>query len=61
MNLFYKQIDNLIDKRLEAMENGYEPNPDAGVDLLDLFLQSTRDRYKLSGMVFAFLSAGRKS
>lgn len=60
VNLFYGQIDKLIDKRLQAMENGYKPDPDAGVDLLDLFIQSTNDRYKLSGMVFAFLSAGRK-
>lgn len=61
VDLFYGQIESLIKKRLEAMENGYKPNPDAGVDLLDLFLESTTDVYTLSGMVFAFLSAGRKS
>ena len=61
MDLFYKQIDFLIEKRLEAMRNGYKPNPDAGVDLLDLFLQTTTDKYTLGGMVFSFLSAGRKS
>lgn len=60
VDLFYKQIDRLIDKRLIAMENGYQPNTDSGVDLLDLFLQSTTDKHKLSGMVFAFLSAGRE-
>ncbi|KAL6819991.1 cytochrome P450 [Trichoderma camerunense] len=59
VDLFYKQIDRLVDKRLIAMENGYQPNTDSGVDLLDLFLQSTTDKHKLSGMVFAFLSAGR--
>lgn len=42
------------------MKNGYTPDPDAGVDLLDLFAQSTTDPYKLSGMVFSFLSAGRE-
>lgn len=60
VNLFYKQIDGLIQKRLDAMENGYCPNPNAGVDLLDMFIESTTDRYKLGGMVFSFLSAGRK-
>ncbi|EHK23127.1 uncharacterized protein TRIVIDRAFT_60068 [Trichoderma virens Gv29-8] len=59
VDLFYVQIEKLIEKRLIAMENGYQPNPDLGVDLLDLFLQSTTNKYKLSGMVFAFLSAGR--
>lgn len=42
------------------MRNGYTPDPDAGVDLLDLFAQSTTDPYKLGGMVFSFLSAGRE-
>lgn len=60
VNLFYGKIDGLIIKRLETMRNGYKPNPDAGVDLLDIFLQSTTDVYKLGGMVFSFLSAGRK-
>ncbi|BCS22059.1 uncharacterized protein APUU_30284A [Aspergillus puulaauensis] len=59
VDLFYRKIDGLIMKRLEAMRNGYKPNPDAGVDLLDIFLQSTTDVYKLGGMVFSFLSAGR--
>ncbi|OAP59732.1 hypothetical protein AYL99_07030 [Fonsecaea erecta] len=59
VDLFYKQIDQLIEKRLNLMENGYKPNPDDGVDLLDLFLQSTSDVYTLGGMVFSFLSAGR--
>ena len=58
--LFYGQIDSIIRKRLDAMEKGYEPDPDAGVDLLDLFMQSTTDPYQLGGMVFSFLSAGRK-
>lgn len=43
------------------MTNGYKPDPDAGVDLLDLFIQSTTDPYKLGGMAFSFLAAGRKS
>lgn len=60
MGLFYGQIDSLIQKRLDEMQNGYEPKPDAGVDLLDLFMQSTTDPYELGGMVFSFLSAGRK-
>lgn len=60
VDLFYGQIESLIKKRLEAVENGYKPNPDAGVDLLDLFLESTNDLYALSGMVLAFLVAGRK-
>jgi hypothetical protein len=61
VDLFYGQIDGLIQKRLDAMGNGYQPKPEAGVDLLDLFMQSTTDPYKLGGMVFSFLSAGRKS
>lgn len=60
MDLFYGKIDSLIQKRLDAMENGYESNPEAGVDLLDLFMQSTNDPYKLGGMAFSFLSAGRR-
>jgi hypothetical protein len=59
-NLFYAKIDEIIKKRLDAMKNGYTPDPDAGVDLLDLFAQSTTDPYKLGGMVFSFLSAGRE-
>lgn len=61
VELFYKQIDFLIEKRLEAMKNGYKPNPDNGVDLLDLFMQTTTDKYTLGGMVFSILSAGRES
>lgn len=60
VELFYGQIDGLIKKRLEAIENGYKPKSDGQVDLLDLFMQSTTDVYTLGGMVFAFLSAGRK-
>lgn len=60
VDLFYRQIDGLIEKRLDAVKNGYQPNPDDGVDLLELFMQSTTDLYKLGGMVFSFLSAGRK-
>lgn len=59
-DLFYEQIDGLINRRIDAMKNGYKPDPSNGVDLLDLFLQSTQDVYTLGGMVFAFLSAGRK-
>lgn len=54
-------IDGLIKKRLDAVANGYKPNPDVGVDLLDVFLQSTTDIYTLGGMVFSFLNAGRAS
>ena len=61
VDLFYGKIESLIEKRLEAKEIGYKPNPNAGVDLLDLFLESTNDLYALSGMVLAFLLAGRKS
>jgi hypothetical protein len=43
------------------IKNGYKPSPDAGVDLLDLFMQSTDDPYTLGGMVFGFLVAGRES
>lgn len=60
VDLFYEQIDGLIGKRIDAMKNGYKSDPDAGVDLLDLFLQSTQDVHTLGGMVFAFLSAGRE-
>ncbi|KAL1412260.1 hypothetical protein Q8F55_000003 [Vanrija albida] len=59
VDLFYTQIDGLIKKRLDAMQNGYKSNPEAGVDLLDLFLQQTTDTYTLGGMMFSFLSAGR--
>ncbi|KIW53737.1 hypothetical protein PV05_09283 [Exophiala xenobiotica] len=59
VDLFYAKIDFLIEKRLDKMKNGYNPNPDAGVDLLDLFMQSTSDKYTLGGMVYSFLSAGR--
>jgi hypothetical protein len=58
---FYGVIDGLIKKRLDAMANGYKPNPDVGVDLLDVFLQLTTDIYTLGGMVFSFLNAGRES
>ncbi|KIW67161.1 hypothetical protein PV04_06433 [Phialophora macrospora] len=57
--LFYAQIDGLIKKRLAMIKNGYKPSPDAGVDLLDLFMQSTNDPYTLGGMVFGILVAGR--
>lgn len=60
VDLFYAQIDGLIHKRLEAIKNGYKPNPDDGVDLLDLFMQSTDDLYTLGGMIFGFLAAGRE-
>ena len=60
MNCFYSMIDGLIQQRIDAYKEGYQPNPDDGVDLLDLFMQSTQDRYKLSGMVFSFLNAGRE-
>ncbi|KAI3333326.1 cytochrome P450 [Ustulina deusta] len=59
VDLFYRQIDGLIKKRLETMVDDCKPSPDAGVDLLDLFLQSTTDQYTLGGMIFSFLSAGR--
>ena len=60
VDLFYNKTDGLIKQRLEKMKNGYKPDPGAGVNLLDLFLQSTTDLYTLGGMVFAFLTAGRK-
>jgi hypothetical protein len=60
VELFYDQIDSLIRERLNMVQNGYKPNPDAGVDLLDLFMQTTTDVHNLGGMVFSFLSAGRK-
>jgi hypothetical protein len=60
VGLFYAQIDGLIKKRLGMIKNGYKPSPDAGVDLLDLFMQSTDDPYTLGGMVFGFLVAGRE-
>lgn len=59
VELFYNTIDYLIEKRLKAMRKGYKPDPDAGVDLLDQFMQSTTDKYTLGGMVYSFLSAGR--
>jgi hypothetical protein len=61
VNLFYEQMDALVQKRIDAVAAGYKHNPDEGVDLLDLFMQSTSDAYSLSGMVFAFLIAGRMS
>jgi hypothetical protein len=61
VDLFYGQMESLIKKRLEAIESGYKSNADAGVDLLDLFIESTTDVQALSGMVLAFLLAGRKS
>jgi hypothetical protein len=60
VGLFYGQIDAIIAKRLKLRAKGIEADPDAGVDLLDLFMQSTTDPYKLSGMMFGFLAAGRK-
>lgn len=60
VDLFYRQIDSLVEKRLAEVKHGNKPGPDDGVDLLDLFMQSTSDPYTLSGMVFSFLSAGRK-
>jgi hypothetical protein len=60
VDLFYGQIDVLIDKRLEKIKQGYK-TPDGSVDLLDLFIEATDDRYTLGGMVFGFLAAGRKS
>ncbi|CAG9956541.1 unnamed protein product [Clonostachys rosea f. rosea IK726] len=59
VNLFYEQMDALVKKRIDAMASGYKYNPEGGVDLLDLFMQSTNDPYELSGMIFAFLIAGR--
>lgn len=61
MDLFYRQIDGLIKKRLEAVKHGYKSDSAAGADLLDLFMESTTDVYTLGGMVFSFLSAGRES
>lgn len=60
MDLFYGHIDVLIDKRLEKIKHGYK-TPEDSVDLLDLFIDATSDRYTLGGMVFGFLAAGRKS
>lgn len=61
VDLFYQQIDGIIKKRLDAIKNDtYKPNPDAGVDLLDLFLETSTDPYQLSGMMYGFLAAGRK-
>ena len=61
VNLFYEQMDGLVKKRIDAIAAGYKYNPEEdGVDLLDLFMQSTNDPYELGGMVFAFLIAGRK-
>ncbi|VUC24084.1 unnamed protein product [Clonostachys rosea] len=60
VNLFYEQMDALVKKRMDAIASGYKYNPEeGGVDLLDLFMQSTNDPYQLSGMAFAFLIAGR--
>ena len=59
-DLFYEKIDGLIQKRIEAVANGYKPDPDAGVDILDMFMQSETNPWKLGGMVFSFLSAGRE-
>ena len=60
-DLFYEKIDKIILKRIELVKNGHQPDPDAGVDMLDLFLQSEADPYTLGGMVLSFLLAGRKS
>jgi cytochrome P450 len=57
--LFYEKIDFLIEKRLEAKRNGYKSDPSKGVDLLDLFMESTTDKYWLGGQIYSFLSAGR--
>lgn len=59
--MFYEKVEWIINKRLTAMKEGYKYNPDDGVDILDLFIQSTTDVYRLSGMIFGFLVAGRKS
>ncbi|KAM0550282.1 hypothetical protein ACHAPJ_008952 [Fusarium lateritium] len=59
VRLFYDRIDGFIKKRLDMMKKGYKPSPDAGLDLLDIFIQSTTDVHTLGGMVFTFLSAGR--
>ncbi|KAI1856704.1 uncharacterized protein JN550_013698 [Neoarthrinium moseri] len=59
VKLFYEKIDGLVKERIDKLDHGYTRNPEDGVDLLDLFLQSTNDPYSLGGMVFAFLVAGR--
>lgn len=60
VDLFYGKIDSLVEKRIEDRKMGLKNNTEDGVDILDLFLQSTTDAYTLGGMVFAFLVAGRK-
>ena len=60
VNLFYEQVDRLIRNRLDAKARNQELEPSEGVDLLELFLQTTDDPFQLSGMVFTFLSAARE-
>ena len=61
VKLFYERIDDLIARRLEAKKEKRELSEEDGVDLLELFLQTTQDPYRLAGMIFSFLVAGRTS
>jgi hypothetical protein len=51
-------MDDIVERRLQKSAEEKESEP-KGVDLLDLFTESTRDKYTLSGMCVNFLLAGR--
>ncbi|KAM0751316.1 cytochrome P450 [Meredithblackwellia eburnea MCA 4105] len=56
ISLIYGFLDPIIQRRLETPSKMEESGK---VDLLDLFIQSTTDRYTLGGMCLGFLLAGR--
>lgn len=61
VSLFYAEVDGLIQQRIDEKSRGFNKvDAEGGVDLLELFMQTTNDKYTLGGMCFSFLAAGRK-
>jgi hypothetical protein len=52
-------MDDIVERRLRK-HAGDDTSETRGVDLLDLFMESTHDKYTLSGMCVNFLLAGRE-
>lgn len=62
VDLFYAEVDGLIQQRIDEKRSGFNKvDQEGGVDLLELFMQTTEDKYTLGGMCFSFLAAGRES
>lgn len=62
VDLFYAEVDGLIQQRIDEKRSGFNKvDEEGGVDLLELFMQTTQDKYTLGGMCFSFLAAGRES